>query len=96
MENYISEQSVYVTIPNIDEEVIYDFRCYDGYAIGTMVCDAPNAPQEIKMSYPTLAEVSDDEELADYILRYRGLYDLKHNDIHYGDIMMALGELYEL
>lgn len=45
------------------------------------------------MTYPTLAEIKADEELARYVLKYRGLYDLTIDDIHYGDIMMALGEV---
>jgi len=46
------------------------------------------------MEYPTLNEVlSDKGGVADDILQYRGLWDKTADDIHYGDIMMYLGEI---
>lgn len=89
--DYIRELSIYVNIPNIKEEVAYNFKCYDGHAIGTLAVGRPNAPKEIKMFYPTIGELT--IEQMDYILEYRGLFDLTHEDINYGDVMMALGEL---
>lgn len=89
----ITETDIEVYFPNIEDDAIYDLECYDGYAIGKRVCDTDQAPMDIKMTYPTLAEVKANEELANYILKYRGLYDLTIDDIHYGDIMMALGEI---
>lgn len=77
-----------------DYEHCYDVDCYDGWAIGTrcnlMDADAPTA---VLLTYPTLAEVLATDELSAYVLRYRGLYDLTPEDIHYGDIMMAFGAL---
>ena len=54
----------------------------------------PNAPKTIRMEYLTLDDVlSDKGGIAYDILRYRGLYNLDVQDIHYGDIMMYLGEI---
>ena len=75
--------------------VAYDMECYDGYAIGKLVDDV-DAPATIRMEYPTLDEVlSDKGGIADDILFYRGLWDKTADDIHYGDIMMYLGEIVE-
>lgn len=89
----ILETDILVCLPNIEGEVTYDFECYDGYATGSRVDNTENAPKEIRMVYPTLAEIKADEEKAEYVLEYRGLYDLSVEDIHYGDIMMAYGEV---
>ena len=89
--DYILETSVEVLIGG--NEVTYDMECYDGYAIGKLVDDV-DAPATIRMEYPTLADVlSDMGGVADDILQYRGLWDKTANDIHYGDIMMYLGEI---
>lgn len=89
--DYILEQGIEVLIGG--NEVAYDMECYDGYAIGTLVDDV-DAPATIRMEYLTLADVlSDMGGVADDILQYRGLYDKTADDIHYGDIMMYLGEI---
>lgn len=89
--DYILEQGIEVLIGG--NEVAYDMECYDGYAIGTLVDDV-DAPATIRMEYPKLEDVlSDMGGVADDILQYRGLYDKTANDIHYGDIMMYLGEI---
>ena len=91
--DYILEQGIEVLIGG--DNVTYDMECYDGYAIGTLVDDV-DAPATIRMEYPKLADVlSDMGGVADDILQYRGLYDKTANDIHYGDIMMYLGEIVE-
>lgn len=88
----IFETNVLVNINNKEYE--YDMTCYDGYAFGVLREDANDVPNIIKMTYPTLNEVlSDMGGLADDILQYRGLWDLDTNKIHYGDIMMCLGEI---
>ena len=76
-----------------DKEIhIYNFFCNDGYAIGVLDYeDDETSPKAIKMVYPKLADVLSDHKLCDYILKYRGLYDLTYKDIGYGDIMVALG-----
>lgn len=89
----ILETDILVNIPNIKGEVTYDLKCYDGYAFGCRRDDNEKAPKEIRMEYPTLAEVKEDDEKANYVLEYRGLYDLSVDDIHYGDIMMAYGQV---
>lgn len=89
----ILETDIIVTLPNIKDDAIYDLKCYDGYATGERICDNEQAPKVIRMEYPKLAEVLADEEKASYVLEYRGLYDLTPNDIHYGDIMVAYGEV---
>lgn len=97
-DNYIIEEEVLVNIGQYDE-VPYRMVCYDGYAEGTLIDDDaefPNAPKTIRMEYLTLDEVlSDKGGIADDILCYRGLYNLNEQDIHYGDIMMYLGEVVE-
>ena len=87
-ENYVLETDIYVSFPNVEEEGIYDLHCYDGYATGERTCDTEDCPKHIKMTYPTIKEVLEDEEMAGFILRYRGLRDLSASDIHYGDIML--------
>lgn len=89
--DYILEEGVEVLIGG--NEVAYDMECYDGYAIGKLVDDV-DAPSTIRMEYPKLADVlSDIGGVADDILQYRGLFDKTADDIHYGDIMMYLGEI---
>lgn len=68
---------------------LFDCECYDGFA----VCKNIETNTKVIMTYPTLAEVLADEDLCDKILQYRGLYDLQAKDIHFGDIMMTLGEI---
>lgn len=98
MENkdFIIEEEVLVEVVGYSE-VPYRMVCYDGYAEGTLIDDDaefPNAPKTIRMEYLTLDEVlSDKGGIADDILYYRGLYNLNKQDIHYGDIMMYLGEI---
>lgn len=88
----IFETNVLVNINNKEYE--YDMTCYDGYAFGVLREDANDVPNIIKMTYPTLNEVlSDMGGLADDILQYRGLYDLSVEDLHYGDVMMYMGEV---
>lgn len=89
--DYILEEGVEVLIGG--KEVAYDMECYDGYAIGKLVDDV-DAPAIIRMEYPKIADVlSDMGGVADDILQYRGLFDKTADDIHYGDIMMYLGEI---
>lgn len=76
-----------IELPNIDG--LFDCECYDGYAI----CADDETNTKVIMTYPTLAEVLADEDLCDKILQYRGLCDLQAKDIHFGDIMMTLGEI---
>lgn len=94
--NVIIEEEVLVyNIANY-EEVPYRMECYDGYANGTLLNEEeyPNAPKNIRMEYPTLNDVlSDMGGVADDILQYRGLWDKTADDIHYGDIMMYLGQI---
>jgi hypothetical protein len=74
------------------EEHAYDCVCYDGEAICTISDEEDeNAPKEIIVKYPRKRELTNDQK--DYILEYRGLYDLTRKDIHYGDIMMAYGKI---
>lgn len=91
--NSILEHSILLCDPEIfgdNEEHAFDIECHDGYAVGTSV-DKGEKITSVKMTYPTRQAVLSDQELADRVLRYRGLYDLTADDIHYGDIMMCLG-----
>ena len=92
MDKFIREEGVLVNINNKEYE--YDMTCYDGYAYGVLREDTDEVPNIIKMEYPTLDEVlSDKGGIADDILQYRGLYDLSVEDLHYGDVMMYMGEV---
>ena len=91
--NFIVETDILVNLPDIKEDISYDFQCFDGYAYGFLTDDVPNAPTHIKMEYPTLAEIKADDDKAEYVLQYRGLFDLTKEDIHYGDVMMAYSEV---
>ena len=88
--DYILETSVEVLIGG--NAVTYDMECYDGYAIGKLVDDV-DAPATIRMEYPKLEDILKDDSLCLSILFYRGLGDKTASDIHYGDIMMYLGEI---
>ena len=98
MENkdFIIEEEALVEVAGYSEAP-YRMVCYDGYAEGTLIDDDaefPNAPKTIRMEYLTLDDVLNDKGgVAEDILRYRGLYNLDVQDIHYGDIMMYLGEI---
>ena len=88
--DYILEEGIEVLIGG--NGVAYDMECYDGYAIGKLVDDV-DAPATIRMEYPKLEDVLKDSDRCLSILFYRGLWDKTANDIHYGDIMMYLGEI---
>ena len=91
----VFERNVMVCIKGTEYE--YDMTCYDGYAFGVLREDTNDAPNIIKMEYPTLDEVLYDMGgLADDIMQYRGLWDLDTSKIHYGDIMMCIGEIVNL
>lgn len=86
------ERNVFVTINNKEYE--YDMTCYDGYAYGVLRENTTDAPNIIKMVYPTLDDVLNDMGGVAYdILNYRGLWDLDVEKICYGDVMMCLGEV---
>ena len=74
------------------EEHVYDCVCYNGHAACKLADDEDkNAPKKIIVKYPKRRELTNEQK--DYILEYRGLYDLTHKDINYGDILMAYGEI---
>ena len=98
-EKFIKEESILLTFPNVNKEIVYDVLCFDGVAIG-QICpiqndkeDIAKCPSEVKITYPTLEEVLANDDRADEVLTYRGLYDLTKEHIHYGDIMICLGEI---
>lgn len=93
-EYYIEEDILFVdeALFGDSNEHSYDVVCYDGYGIAKKNGDA-GYPMELMLAYPTLAEVLADEEKSSYVLRYRGLWDLKPSDITYGDIMIAYGDI---
>ena len=92
MENkdFIIEEEVLVRIGQY-EDAPYRMVCYDGFAIGALLGEEYQCPNTIRMEYPKLADVLEDNDLCISILKYRGLFDKTANDIHYGDIMMYLG-----
>jgi hypothetical protein len=96
----IFEEAIEFVDDNIfgnDMEHTYDCECKDCVAIGTLSDPSDtSAPKKIKIEYPSLEEILEDEDACDYILQYRGLYDLTASDINYGDIMMAYGDIVEV
>ena len=51
------------------------------------------APKKIRVTYPKRKDVLKNRDMSDYVLEYRGLYDLTAINIHCGDIMMAYGKI---
>lgn len=96
--DFIQEDDVLIQDEGIfgdSDEHSYDCKCYDGWAIGELSDpEDENAPVRVRLKYPRIEEVLGNEELADYVMRYRGLNNGGGMpDIHYGDIMMALGKI---
>ena len=92
--SFIEESDVLLCDPDVfgdDSEHSYDVVCYDGYAIATSNED--DVPKILKLTYPKRLEIQSDDEMSDYVLKYRGLYDQTSVNIHYGDIMMAYGKI---
>jgi hypothetical protein len=70
----------------------YNCRCSNGQATCFLADDEDKtAPKKIVVKYPKIKELTTKQK--DYILEYRGLYDLTHKDIHYGDVMVAYGKI---
>ena len=98
-------EGVYVVHPSIKEKALfinekvfgdddehqYEVVCYDGYAIATAKED--RLPKRLELTYPLMKDILADEEKSSEVLAYRGLFDLKPHDIHYGDIMLAFGKI---
>lgn len=89
-ENYILETDIEVSMPN-GSTATYDLKCYDGYATGVRTDADADAPATITMDYPILADILADEDAVAEVLTYRGLYDLRAENIHFGDVMMRYG-----
>lgn len=90
--NYILEKNIEVEVSN-GKYAEYDLMCFNGVAIGTLSENVPYAPREIILHYPKLEDVLNDESMCKDILEYRGLFDNKKEDIHYGDVMMRYGRV---
>lgn len=98
---YILEEEIFFVDKKIfkdENEHYYTCKCYDGVAICTPYYDEydeeenKNLPMIIS-TYPKKKDILKDDDLSQKILDYRGLFDLRKNQIHYGDIMMYLGKL---
>lgn len=76
-----------------NNEHCYEVECYDGYAIAHLADAEDKAPKELRLTYPIMEHIKDNDDLCNEILRYRGLYDKEKDDIHYGDIMIYCGIL---
>ena len=93
LEPYVAEEALFFNedVFGDEKEHAYDVVCYDGYAIAT--AKGEGVPVKLEVTYPLLEDVLSNEEQSEYVLNYRGLFDLKPRDIHYGDIMFALGKI---
>ena len=95
MEKFVLEEGMLLTDVAVfgdNDEHEYKVKCFDGHAIAERA-EESNAPHTLRLTYPTLAEVKADEDLAEEVLDYRGLYDLTAEDITFGDVCMYLGEI---
>lgn len=95
-EEFIWNDAVYLADKDVfgdEDERCYQVRCSDGWAVGYPAEDTEDELPEIEFTYPKLDFVRNHKDLAEYVLRYCGLYDQKAKDINYGDVMLALGEI---
>ena len=97
MKEFYFEEDIELVDRNFfgDNEVhYYNIQCFDGHATAYKADeDDEIAPSVVEMTYPTLDDVLADDEKAEYVLEYRGLWDLKPSDITFGDIMIAYGKI---
>ena len=98
MARFILEEEIFFTDRKLFKDNLehpYDVKCFDGHAIGTAVeCeDNISVPKTIRILYPLRGDIIANERKAEYVLSYRGLYDLTSKDITYGDIMICLGKI---
>lgn len=72
----------------------YACKCYDGVAICALEdSERDTSPKTLIVRYPTLEVVKKYDELAQEILRYRGLPENNIQDLHYGDVMLYFGDI---
>lgn len=75
-----------------DKEHSYDVMCYNGHAVAFASDDSDaKIPRKIDLKYPKIKEL--DAEAKAYILKYRGLHDVSPDELTFGDVMIALGEI---
>lgn len=95
MSKVIIEDSILFTDKKFfgdNKEHEYNCHCHDGQATCFLADDEDKtSPKRIVVKYPKIKELNNEQK--DYILEYRGLYDLTRKDIHYGDVMVAYGEI---
>lgn len=99
-EDFVVEEDVAVYCSSTDTEEFYRMDCYDGFAIGVLTGTEDGTPVDnrnptrIVMIYPEREDLLKNKGLTEQVLRYRGLEkDFGPEEINYGDIMMALGEI---
>lgn len=76
-----------------NKEHEYTCHCRNGQALCYLIDDEgeDNAPKKMVVKYPKMKDLTDRQK--DYILKYRGLYDLTRKDIHYGDVCVIYGKI---
>lgn len=75
-----------------EEEHEYYCRCHDGYA-QCYPSRSMGSPM-LRLTYPKLQDVHNDEALCWKIIKYRGLdKDFETKDVHYGDVALYMGKL---
>jgi hypothetical protein len=85
-ELYVCEYDIEFSAPELGSQTSdYDFKCYDGYAT------ANNGILELKVSYPKISEMNENQKLD--CLEYRYGSDASKYNIHFGDVMMCKGKL---
>ena len=86
------EYDIEICEPEIfkDDQIrLFDCQCFDGFAI----CVEQETGKNITLHYPLRSVVICNDSMADEVLNYRGLWDLKAKDITFGDIMMCYGKI---
>lgn len=76
----------------LNNGVMVDCVCCNGFALAI-----EQSEEERKfafyLTYPTLEQVLDNNDMCKEVLTYCGLYDLTSKDINFGDIMLTYSEI---
>lgn len=97
IEGVVQEEGIAFTDKDFfrdDNEHFYNCECHDGYAECTLI-HTDGQPEEphlkIKVVYPLLADILEDNVKVAAIREWRGLSD--NDEITFGDIMLKYGEI---
>lgn len=92
IEEHFDEREILFTDPRLfgdNNEHEYNCKCYDGFAVCTMVGDE-NVPEKLHLTYPTLALV-EQLHLTTRIKNYCGLPS--YTELTFGDVAICMGKI---